>query len=338
MNRNSWIKNSILTVLLLLMTAAALLAAGRRLGWFGPGDASVTLEQGSAALLRGGLASSLEGSCPLRPGDTVIVSSGSAALSCGDAELSLSAGQLRVESLSPCRITLLSGELFLCGSAELEGTGRRFTAREAVLAMDAAGVSLLSGQLREGERSLPAEDSLSRLSDFALTRARSCGRALCFSADALAQESLRRDSISSAPSSGSLHCTVEIRCDSILAHWEQLTPGKDVYVPSDGVLLAPTELSFQTGETAFDLLRRACQLADLPLEYSWTPLYDSYYVEGIGRLYEFDCGGQSGWMFRVNGQFPDRGSSGVVLSDGDSISWLYTCTGLGADVEGQVSP
>ena len=33
-------------------------------------------------------------------------------------------------------------------------------------------------------------------------------------------------------------------------------------------------------------------------------MYNSYYVEGIGNLYEFDCGSESGWMYKVNGWFP----------------------------------
>lgn len=340
MKRHLWRKNSILLVLLVLLAAAALLPVGRRMGWFGAGDASVTPERGSACLLRGGLASTLSGSCPLRPGDTVTVSSGSVRLSCGEAQVLLAPGSLRVESLSPCRLTLLSGELFFSGSGQLTVEGSLLSAEAAVASVCSDGTALLlAGSLsRDGSALSPAPDP-AQLSDFALSRAREGDIALCFDADRLAREALRR-SIGAEPDSGSgdLHCTVEIRCDTILQHMDRLSPGKDIYVPADGVLLPAVELSFQPGETAFDLLRRACQQADIPLEYSWTPLYDSYYVEGIGHLYEFDCGSQSGWMFRVNGAFPNLGSSDFVLSDGDSVSWLYTCTGLGADVEGQVSP
>ncbi len=38
-------------------------------------------------------------------------------------------------------------------------------------------------------------------------------------------------------------------------------------------------------------------------------MYNSYYVEGIGNLYEFDCGKESGWMYKVNGRFPNYGCS-----------------------------
>ena len=58
----------------------------------------------------------------------------------------------------------------------------------------------------------------------------------------------------------------------------------------------------------------------------------SYYVEGINNLYEFDCGEQSGWMYAVNGWYPNYGCSAYTLSDGDVIGWAYTCNGYGADL------
>lgn len=48
-------------------------------------------------------------------------------------------------------------------------------------------------------------------------------------------------------------------------------------------------------------------------------------------LDEFSCGALSGWMYRVNGEFPNYGCSRYRLSDGDKIEWVYTCN-LGKDV------
>ena len=59
-------------------------------------------------------------------------------------------------------------------------------------------------------------------------------------------------------------------------------------------------------------------------------MYGSYYIEGINNLYEFDCGNQSGWMYKVNGWFPNYGCSSYNLKDGDSIVWAFTCNGLGS--------
>ena len=125
---------------------------------------------------------------------------------------------------------------------------------------------------------------------------------------------------------------ISIVCDTILNNMEDLSPGKVEFVPYDGVILPMVEVAYYDGETVFDVLRRVCERTDIQLEYSWTPLYDSYYIEGIHNLYEFDCGEQSGWMYKVNEWFPNYGCSGYEVSDGDVIVWCYTCQGLGADV------
>ena len=127
-------------------------------------------------------------------------------------------------------------------------------------------------------------------------------------------------------------CTISLRCDTILQNRTALDAAKLPYVPADGVILPATEVEFTEGETVFDVLQRVCTAADIQLEYSWTPLYDSYYIEGINHLYEFDCGPQSGWMYRVNGRFPNHGCSAYELQGGEVIDWLYTCKGLGTDV------
>ena len=134
----------------------------------------------------------------------------------------------------------------------------------------------------------------------------------------------------------SLSCTIEIRCDTILDNMQNLTDGKNAFVPASGVILSRSAVAFNDGETVFDVLKRACSYAGIQLEYSWTPMYDSYYIEGINNLYEFDCGEQSGWMYKVNGWFPNYGCSSYTLKDGDTIVWCYTCIGLGADVGGSV--
>ena len=131
-------------------------------------------------------------------------------------------------------------------------------------------------------------------------------------------------------------CTIEIRCDTILNNMGNLTAGKEGYVPSSGTILGTTQVTFYEGETVFDVLNRVCSSAGIQLEYSWTPIYDSYYIEGINHLYEFDCGNESGWMYKVNGWFPNYGCSSYDLADGDTIVWCYTCNGLGADVGGQM--
>lgn len=126
-------------------------------------------------------------------------------------------------------------------------------------------------------------------------------------------------------------CAISIECSTVLEHMDQLRSEKVAMIPEDGVLLKRTETVFYEGESVFDVLQRCCREQKLHMESEWTPIYQSAYIEGIGNLYEFDCGAGSGWTYCVNGQFPNVGASGYELQPGDEIEWHYTCE-LGADV------
>ena len=91
--------------------------------------------------------------------------------------------------------------------------------------------------------------------------------------------------------------------------------------------------SYYEGESVFNILQRTCKQKKIHMEFENTPIYNSAYIEGINNLYEFDCGELSGWMYKVNGWFPNYGCSRYALMPGDLVEWVYTCD-LGADVGG----
>ena len=127
--------------------------------------------------------------------------------------------------------------------------------------------------------------------------------------------------------------TLEIRCDTLSSDMSKLeNPAIADYIPEDGIILAQTTYKGTTDNTVFDALNTLCRNNDIQLEFSYTPVYESYYIEGINYLYEFDGGNLSGWMYQVNGWFPNYGCSSYYLSDGDVIQWVYTCD-LGKDVD-----
>ena len=129
---------------------------------------------------------------------------------------------------------------------------------------------------------------------------------------------------------GAYSCTLSVRCDNAAAASDMLPPETAAILPADGVLLADTAVAFSEGETVFDVLMRAARAAGLHLEFEKTPLYGGVYVEGIGNLYAFDGGELSGWVYAVNGIFPEVSASAYVLADGDTVEWIYTCD-LGRD-------
>ena len=126
-------------------------------------------------------------------------------------------------------------------------------------------------------------------------------------------------------------CTLEIRCDTLLKNLDKLSSGKAELVPEDGILLEKTTVSFESGDSVFDVLRRCLREQNVHFEYVDAKAYGSTYIEGIGNLYEFDCGEQSGWLYFVNGISPGLGCSGYTVANGDEIVFAYTCD-MGADL------
>ena len=137
--------------------------------------------------------------------------------------------------------------------------------------------------------------------------------------------------VADANGDGKLTCTLEIRCDTLLGNLAKMQERKAALVPEDGVMLEATEVQFTAGESVFDVFRKVLREEKIHFEYVDASAYDSVYIEGIGNIYEFDCGPQSGWMFSVNGIYPGLGCSAYTLVDGDVIVFNYTCD-LGADL------
>ena len=134
-----------------------------------------------------------------------------------------------------------------------------------------------------------------------------------------------------APADADYTCTVSISCATILDNWDKCADSKKPLVPDDGVLLPATEVTFSQGESVYDVLQRVCRENKIHMESSFTPVYNSAYIEGIGNLYEFDVGSGSGWMYAVNGWYPNYGCSRYQVKDGDVVEWRYTCD-LGYDL------
>jgi len=135
------------------------------------------------------------------------------------------------------------------------------------------------------------------------------------------------------PAGAEYGCTLSVRCDTILDNIGQLNVDKLELIPLDGVILAETALYFAEGASVFEVLKRTLREQGIHFEFVETPFFASAYVEGIGNIYEMDCGPLSGWMFRVNGEFASQGCSLYKLAPNDNVEWLYTCD-LGRDIGG----
>lgn len=132
-----------------------------------------------------------------------------------------------------------------------------------------------------------------------------------------------------------LTATISIVCDTILNNMDKFNQDKLSVLPKDGVIMAKRTVEFSQGESVLDVLKRETRASKIQMEMEFYPAYNSAYIEGINNIYEFDCGELSGWMYKVNGWFPNYGASRYELKDGEVIEWVYTCD-LGRDVGGYV--
>ena len=132
---------------------------------------------------------------------------------------------------------------------------------------------------------------------------------------------------------GSFTVTLTVRCDTILDNMNLLNKEKHELVPNDGVIFPVVTVTAYEGESVFNVLQREMRRAGIHMTFRNTPIYNSAYIEAINNLYEFDVGELSGWMYRVNGWYPNYGCSRYQLKPGDVIEWRYTCD-LGRDLEG----
>lgn len=128
-----------------------------------------------------------------------------------------------------------------------------------------------------------------------------------------------------ATTSSDITVYISVDCKTILRNMDRLQAGKEGLVPSDGIIVPRTAVTVAEGTSAFDALELLLREEGIHMEYEWTPMYNSNYVSGINNLYEFDCGGSSGWMYNVNGWYPNYGLSRYELHNGDELQLRYTC-------------
>lgn len=123
-------------------------------------------------------------------------------------------------------------------------------------------------------------------------------------------------------------CTLLIDCSVLLEeeNARRLPEETRKLVPENGLLFPETEQVLYSGDTAFSVLQRAARENGIQMEYVESPGYGSAYVEGIGNIYEFDCGDTSGWLFSVNGIGYNYAADKVALQNGDKVVWSFTCT------------
>lgn len=113
--------------------------------------------------------------------------------------------------------------------------------------------------------------------------------------------------------------SMTITCAGVLDEMDKVAANKKQYIPQDGIILVKENVEIQDGETVFAFLQKLCKENDIQMSYAEGLVY----VTSIGNLNEKDCGAESGWMYKVNGESPSVGVEQYTLKDGDKVEFYY---------------
>lgn len=119
------------------------------------------------------------------------------------------------------------------------------------------------------------------------------------------------------PDTSAITVTVYCSCKNAVDYGIRDKKDYSDLIPADGIMLS-SSVTVKKGCTALDAIKEACLQSNTEIDEK------RGYIRGIGGLYEKDCGGASGWMYSVNGTFPNMSSDKYTLESSDRIELHYT--------------
>lgn len=119
--------------------------------------------------------------------------------------------------------------------------------------------------------------------------------------------------------------SVYVQCSEALSHLDSIDERVNTadVIPENGVVIERCEVWLGEGATAYDALVQAAKEQRVRVDASET-LYGAY-VSAIGHISEFGFGEMSGWLYCVNGEYPEVSCGSFFLSQGDVVEFCYTC-------------
>lgn len=125
--------------------------------------------------------------------------------------------------------------------------------------------------------------------------------------------------------------TGKIVMDKISVNPVPETKYANIYIKGyKGLILDESNIKIKEGESVLNFTLRI--LGEKGISYK----NKNGYISSIDDQAEHDRGDGSGWMFSVNGVYPNVGAGSVTIKNGDNVKWLYT-ENLGEDIGGSVS-
>lgn len=115
--------------------------------------------------------------------------------------------------------------------------------------------------------------------------------------------------------------SLSVNCSNAVAYGIRENESFAKIIPENGVMFSSDNIVISDGENVMKLLKRV-----LKENKTTCQITSGGYVKSIGGLSEFDCGSNSGWMYKVNGILPNITTKSYKLNSGDKVEFIYTCT------------
>ncbi|ONI47219.1 hypothetical protein AN643_04800 [Candidatus Epulonipiscioides saccharophilum] len=124
-----------------------------------------------------------------------------------------------------------------------------------------------------------------------------------------------------------INVTFNIDCNVLLEdeNIKKIGFWKRFGLPKKADIYSSNNIDIEEGETVFDLLVRICEENEIELDYSKSLFTRVAHVESIAEIDQSFAGKQSGWIYKVNGEYPNYSPSEYELKNGDVVEWVYTC-------------
>ena len=127
-------------------------------------------------------------------------------------------------------------------------------------------------------------------------------------------------------SDASIQFALSINCSKIAENMEAVENEaiRDL-IPEDGIVFEEAAIATGNAGSVMDATIEFCKAMKISFDNS------QGYLTMLADISAGDCGGYSGWLVKINGEFPQVGADEIDLQDGDTIEWIYSLDG-GADI------
>jgi len=124
--------------------------------------------------------------------------------------------------------------------------------------------------------------------------------------------------------------SIDNRILNLPENYDKLNDSYKKFVDESGYIVKDLKVELKSEASVLDVLEAVTEEKGIAVSYG--DMGTMKYVISINHIDAAILGGYSGWMVRVNGEFPPVGMEEIILKDGDVVDILFT-TDMGEDIK-----